>query len=104
MLGALDHGLERAVRNEGVSGAQKQQGGQDARQPSVAVLKRMDREEHDGEHADRDKRVRVRVIESSVGPIHQFGHQPRRLGRRGSFEHGADRLAMSVESHDIVRR
>ena len=45
-------GCVKEVRHIGIAGTQQQQNCQDARQASVAVLKRMDLQEHDHEDGD----------------------------------------------------
>src|SRR5439155_18999207 len=99
----FDHTLERTVRNISVAGPKKQQVGEHARQPAVAVLKRVDRKKSKDEIGDDQKRMMSLSSKLPVRPRSQFLHQPRRFRRSCSFKNDADTPAMFIEGFNIIR-
>ena len=73
-------------------------------QTTVAVLKRMDRQKHDHENADGEKRMNLALAARGIEPCDEFGHQTWRIEWRRSLKNDTDLFSVFVERGDAVRR
>lgn len=62
LLAVLDDALQRAVGHIRITGLEQEDCRQDATEAAVAVLERVDFEEHDDEHADDEKRMQAATV------------------------------------------
>jgi len=93
----LDDPLQRGVGDIEIPGLQQEQRRQDPREPPVAVLERMDREEVYDENGNEDQDVVSVGRDLPVEPFHQFPHLPRGVEGRGRLEDDAHALPVGVE-------
>src|SRR5437867_11304717 len=99
----FDHTLERTVRNISVAGPKKQQVGEHARRPAVAVLKRVDRKKSNDENGDDQKRMMSLSSKLPVRTRSQFLHQPRSFRWSCSFKNDADTPSMFIHGLNLMR-
>jgi hypothetical protein len=78
-LGLLDHTFKRAVVDIGISRLEEKQRRENSAETSVAVLERMDFEEHDGKYADHEERVQALHFPNLLTPRQELGNETWRV-------------------------
>lgn len=99
----LDDAFEAGIGDIGITEAQEEEGGEHAGEAAVAILKRMDGKEPDGEDGDAQERVESLVAGSLVEPAHELFHLEWSGEGRGGGEDDADLAADGIESGHVVR-
>lgn len=102
LLVLFDDGLDGCVGRMGVSGPQKQEGGQNAGEASVSILEGMDLEKDDDVDADHEQGMQVALSFTAHQPSGQFLHFPGGVEGRGGFENNADLLAVGIENGNAI--
>jgi hypothetical protein len=82
--------------------AQQKQLRKDAREPAVAVLERVDREEYNDENPDQYQGMLAVLLYGLIEPLDEILHPSGRLKGCGGLKHHAQTLAVRAECLDMV--
>lgn len=95
-LAVLNHTLKGRIRHIGITGLQQQERGQDTAQAAIAVLKRVDLQEDDGENGDDQQGMNPAKLAGLAQPSYKLLYPTMRIKRRGGLEDDTDHFTVGV--------